>query len=133
MIHLCKKKKSKARDILAPTYYSAFHCISVRIGLRVSFCIQGLSHDMNDVQGQIQKLNRKHVEAMAAIANLSREPTRSYIYVPRDRHIQSFSGDFRKDERTVDEFIEELERVLLVRNQTPEETNVHTLMPCRKY
>lgn len=85
------------------------------------------------MQGQIQKLNRKHVEAMAAIANLSREPTRSYIYVPRDRHIQSFSGDFRKDARTVDEFIEELERVLLVRNQTPEETNVHTLVPCRKY
>lgn len=82
---------------------------------------QGLRHDMDDVQGQIQELSRKHAEAMAAIANLSREPTRSYIYVPRERHIQSFSGDFSKDGRNVDEFIEEVERVLLVRNQTPED------------
>lgn len=82
---------------------------------------QGGSQGMGDVQGQIQELSRKHAEAMAAIANLSREPTRSYIYVPRERHIQSFSGDFSKDSRNVDEFIEEVERVLLVRNQTPED------------
>ncbi len=73
-----------------------------------------------NVQEQIQELSRQHAEAMAAIANLSREPTRSYVYVPRERHIQPFSGDLGKDDRNVDEFIEEVERVLLVRNQTPE-------------
>ncbi len=70
-----------------------------------------------NVQEQIQELSRQHAEAMAAIANLSREPTRSYVYVPRERHIQPFSGDLGKDDRNVDEFIEEVERV---RNQTPE-------------
>lgn len=73
------------------------------------------------VQEQIQELSRKHAEAIAAIANLSREPTRSYVYVPRERHIQPFSGELGKDGRNVDEFIEEVERVLLVRNQTPED------------
>ncbi len=42
------------------------------------------------------------------------------MYVPRERHIQPFSGDLGKDDRNVDEFIE-VERVLLVRNQTPED------------
>ncbi|XP_026104542.1 uncharacterized protein LOC113076090 [Carassius auratus] len=74
-----------------------------------------------NVQEQIQELSRKHAEAMAAIANLSRGPTRSYVYVPRERHIQPFSGDLSKDGRNVDEFIEEVERVLLVRNQIPED------------
>ncbi len=73
-----------------------------------------------NVQEQIQELRRQHAEAKAAIANLSREPTRSYVYVPRERHIQPFSGDLGKDDRNGDEFIEEVERVLLVRNQTPE-------------
>lgn len=76
---------------------------------------------MDDVQGQIQELSRKHAEAMATIAKLSRELTRSYVYVQRERHIQSFSADFIKDGRNVDEFIEEVERVLLVRNQLPED------------
>lgn len=43
------------------------------------------------------------------------------MYVPREHHIQPFSGDLVKDGRNVDEFIEELEIVLLVRNQTPED------------
>ncbi len=73
-----------------------------------------------NVQEQIQELSRQHAEAITAIANLSREPVRSYVYVPRERHIQPFSGDLGKDDRNVDEFIE-VERVLLVRNQTPED------------
>ncbi|XP_056587956.1 uncharacterized protein LOC130408444 [Triplophysa dalaica] len=77
--------------------------------------------DEYDVHEQIQELSRKHAETVAAIAGLNREPSRSYIYVPRERHIQSFSGEFSKDGRNVDEFIEEVERVLLVRNQTPED------------
>lgn len=82
---------------------------------------QGAGSSMNDMQGQIKELSRKHEETRAAIANLSREPSRSYIYVPRERHIQPFSGDLNKDGRNVDEFIEEVERVLLVRNQTTED------------
>lgn len=58
---------------------------------------------------------------MAAIANLSREPTRSYIYVPRERHIQPFNGDFNKDGRDVDKFIEEVVRVIPARSQTTED------------
>ncbi len=84
--------------------------------------VQGVAsaRGMGNVQEQIQELSRQHAEAMAAIANLSRETTRSYLYVPRERHIHPFSGDLGKDNRNVDEFIEEVERVLLVRNQTPE-------------
>ncbi|KAL1282369.1 hypothetical protein QQF64_001172 [Cirrhinus molitorella] len=76
---------------------------------------------MGNVHEQIQELSRQHAEAMAAIANLTREPTRSYVYVPREHHIQPFSGDLGKDGRDVDEFIEEVERVLLVRSKTPED------------
>ncbi len=84
--------------------------------------VQGVvsARGMGNVQEKIQELSRQHAEAMAAIANLSREPTRSYLYVPRERHIQPFSGDLGKDNRNVDDFIEEVERVLLVRNQTSE-------------
>lgn len=80
----------------------------------------GASGERLDMHTQIQELNRKHEETMAAIANLSREPTRSYIYVPRERHIQPFSCDFNKDGRYVDEFIEEVERVMHAR-QTAED------------
>lgn len=82
---------------------------------------QGAGSSMHDMQGQIQELSRKHEETMAAIASLSREPSRSYIYVPRERHVQPFSGDFIKDGRNVDEFIDEVGRVLLVRNQSTED------------
>ncbi len=45
-------------------------------------------------------------------------PTGSYVYVPRERHIEPFSGDIDKDGRSVDEFIEEV-KVLSARNQSP--------------
>lgn len=69
------------------------------------------------MQGQIKQLSHKHEETRSSVANLSREPSRSYIYIPRERQIQPFSGDLNKDGRNVNEFIEEVERVLLVRNQ----------------
>lgn len=47
--------------------------------------------------------------------------TRSYIYLPRERHIPPFTGEFVKDGRSVDEFIEEVERVLRAREQSPAE------------
>ncbi len=65
--------------------------------------VQGVAsaRGTGNVQEQIQELSRQHAEAMAAIANLSREPTRSYFYVPGERHIQPFSGDLGKDNRNV--------------------------------
>ncbi|XP_055358544.1 uncharacterized protein LOC114842043 [Betta splendens] len=58
---------------------------------------------------------------MAAISSLITVPSRSYVYVPRERHVAPFSGDIDKDGRSVDEFIEEVERVLSGRNQSPPE------------
>lgn len=83
--------------------------------------VHGASSNRHDLHEQIQELNRKHMETMAAIANLSREPTRSYVYIPRERHIQPFSRELYKDGRDVDAFIEEVERVILARSQTTED------------
>ncbi|XP_067381076.1 uncharacterized protein [Channa argus] len=74
-----------------------------------------------DVQTQIIELAKKQQEVMSALSSLSTEPTRSYVYMPRERHIAPFSGDLDKDGRSVDEFIDEVERVLFTRNQSPPE------------
>ncbi|KAL6489612.1 hypothetical protein MHYP_G00033530 [Metynnis hypsauchen] len=58
---------------------------------------------------------------MTVISSLNTEPTRSYVYVPRERHISPFSGDIDKDGRSVEEFIEEVERVISARNQSAPE------------
>lgn len=71
-----------------------------------------------DILEQISELKRKQNEAMAAIASLRQEPQRSYVYVPRERQITPFSGDYDKDGRLVDEFIEEVERVVHSRYQS---------------
>lgn len=78
-------------------------------------------NDPSDVQAQIQELNKKHKEAMATIARLNKGPPKSYVYVPRERHISPFSGDLVTDGRSVDDFIEEVERVLRTRNQSPDD------------
>lgn len=70
---------------------------------------------------QLSELARKQEEVMAVISSLNTEPTRSYVYVPRERHISPFSGDIDKDGRSVDEFIEEVERVISARNQAAPE------------
>lgn len=74
-----------------------------------------------NVQEQLRALSRKHEEAMASIATLSKESNRSFVYVPRERHISPFSGDFEKDGRSVDDFIEEVKRVLRARNQSDQD------------
>lgn len=58
---------------------------------------------------------------MTVISSLNTEPTRSYVYVPRERHISPFSGDIDKDGRCVGEFVEEVERALSARNQSAPE------------
>lgn len=72
-----------------------------------------------DVHQQISELAQKQQEVLAALSSLSSASTRSYVYVPRERHIPPFSGDIDKDGRSVDEFIEEVERVVSARNQSP--------------
>ncbi|KAL6485918.1 hypothetical protein MHYP_G00053100 [Metynnis hypsauchen] len=73
----------------------------------------GDSQSEPNLQEQIRELRTKHEEAMATIATLS---NRSYVYVPRERHIAPFSSEFEKDGRHIDDFIEEVERVLRARN-----------------
>lgn len=65
-----------------------------------------------DIQAQLTKLREEHERAMATIAGLRGEDNRSYVYISRERHIAPFSGDLEKDGRSVDNFIEEIERVL---------------------
>lgn len=74
-----------------------------------------------DLQSQLLELSKKHDEAMATMANLGNGSTRSYVYVPRERQIVPFSGDPVRDGRTVDEFIDEVERVIRARSQSPED------------
>lgn len=69
----------------------------------------------NRPQVQVSEPRRLQAEATA-----NRAP-RSYVYLPRERQIQNFSGDYSKDGRNVEEFIEEVERVLRTREQTLEE------------
>ncbi|XP_051952855.1 uncharacterized protein LOC127622804 [Xyrauchen texanus] len=67
---------------------------------------------------QIRELQSKHDQAMAAISSLNQK---SYVYVPRERHILPYCGDMEKDGRSVDDFIEEVERVLRVRHQSDQD------------
>ncbi|KAI7807583.1 rap guanine nucleotide exchange factor 6-like [Triplophysa rosa] len=96
----------------------------------------GTSHDMDSVdavdsgdggnpvaqlQSQIFELGQKHDQVMSALSNLSNVSTRSYVYIPRERQIVPFSGDLAKDGQTVDEFIDEVERVIRVRGLNPDD------------
>ena len=74
--------------------------------------------DNINILEQIAELNRIQQQAAASIAALSQDTQRSYVYVPRERHITPFSGEYDKDGRAVDDFIEEVERVLCARNQS---------------
>lgn len=71
-----------------------------------------------DWSAQIRELQSKHDETMAAISALNQ---RSVVYVPRERHIAPFCGDMEKDGRSVDDFIEEVERVLRSRHQSDQD------------
>lgn len=68
-----------------------------------------------NVTEQMKELQSKHEQTMAAISALHQ---RSYVYVPRERHILPYCGDMEKDGRSVDDFIEEVEWVLRARHQS---------------
>lgn len=67
------------------------------------------------------ELSRLNAETRAQGENSNPAPARSYIYVPRERHITPFSGEGGTDGRSVEEFIEEVERVLRSGERTPSE------------
>lgn len=52
---------------------------------------------------------------------MSNANTKSYVYIPCERQIVPFSGDCCKDNQTVDEFIDEIERVIRVRGLNSED------------
>lgn len=76
---------------------------------------------IEQLRGQIQELSDWRNDTLANRAVGGGNSTRSYIYVPRERQVQPFSGEYNKDGRSVEEFIEEVERVLRARDQTQEE------------
>lgn len=73
------------------------------------------------LQSQILELGQKHDQVLSALSNMSNANTRSYVYIPRERQIVPFSGDCCKDNQTVDEFIDEIERVIRVRGLNSED------------
>lgn len=72
-------------------------------------CFKEETDALRQLQAQLSELSVKHEKAMEAIDTLNKGSSRSYIYVPRERKIQPFSGDAAKDGRSVDEFIEEVD------------------------
>ncbi|XP_047676398.1 zinc finger CCHC domain-containing protein 18-like [Tachysurus fulvidraco] len=76
---------------------------------------------IEQIKGQIQDLNDWRNDTLANRAAGGGNTIRSYLYVPRERQVQPFSGEYNKDGRSVEEFIEEVERVLRARDQTQEE------------
>ncbi|XP_039518552.1 uncharacterized protein LOC120473022 [Pimephales promelas] len=73
----------------------------------------------DDIRLKLRELSQKHDEAMATLESLKGGCNKTFVYVPRERHISPFTGDIEKDGRTVDEFIDEVERALRARNMTP--------------
>lgn len=82
-----------------------------------------------EMQLQMQELTRMRDELtrLSVETRAQSAPSRSYIYVPRERQVQVFSGDCNQDGRSVEEFIDEVERVLRSREQSLEEQSDYTL------
>ena len=73
------------------------------------------------LQRQIHELGQRHDQVMSTLAGMGNANTRSYVYIPRERQIVPFSGDPGKDGQTVDEFIDEVERVIRGRGLNTED------------
>lgn len=72
---------------------------------------------LEQIKGQIQDLNDWRNDTLANRAAGGGNTTRSYLYVPRERQVQPFIGEYNKDGRSVEEFIEKVERVLWAREE----------------
>lgn len=68
-----------------------------------------------ELQAKLAALSDQHGQAMAQINALSSGANRSYVYLPRDRPVQPFSGDVLVDGRSIDEFIDEVQRAIRTR------------------
>lgn len=79
--------------------------------------IQIRMQELTKLRDELVRLNDE-IGAQRASGNTA--PTRSYIYVPRERQVQVFSGEGGTDGRSVEEFVEEVERALRSREQTTE-------------
>lgn len=79
---------------------------------------------MASVEEQLEELRGRHNEAMEAIKALDRgvqsAPPRPYLYIPRERKIRPFTGR-RGDDRPVDEFVAEVERLVRARSMSEDE------------
>lgn len=75
----------------------------------------------DDIRQKLKELSQKHEKTVELLESLKGGLNKTYVYVPRERHISPFSGDIEKDGRTVDEFVEEVERALRARNLTPDD------------
>jgi len=68
-----------------------------------------------ELQAKFTELSNKHEEAVAKITALSDGANRSYVYLPRERPIQPFSGDTAVDGCSIDEFLDEVQRAVRAR------------------
>ena len=66
-------------------------------------------------------LNLLYTDLTGTQARVQGGPTRSYIYVPSEHQIQAFNRECGKDGRSVEEFIDEVERVLRSRELKTDE------------
>lgn len=82
----------------------------------MQICMQ----ELTQLRDELVRLNEQ-TRAWRANANDNGVSTCSYIYVPRERQVQPFSGECGADGRCVEEFIDEAERVLRSREQTTDE------------
>lgn len=70
---------------------------------------------VTELRAKLSELSNKHDQAMARITALSDGSSRSYVYLPRERPIQPFSGDATVDGRSLEEFIDEVQRGIRTR------------------
>lgn len=93
-------------------------------GTDVTVKMQIHMQELTQLQDELVRLNE---ETRAQRANDNSTSTCSYTYVPRERQIQPFSGECGTDGSSVEEFIEEVERVLRSREQIADEQCDHIL------
>lgn len=83
----------------------------------------GSSDPRAGIQGQLQELNRlrdklTRLQDETKANRANSVPTHSFVYIPWEHHIQPFSGEYDKDDRTMEEFIQDVQRVLRTSEQS---------------
>lgn len=81
----------------------------------------GVNDPLMQLQLQMLELSKKHDDVMSTITNFGNAQARSIIYIPREKQVVPFSGELGKDYNTVDEFIDEVERVMRTRGLSAED------------